>query len=297
MTRPTYRVLAEVPTQVRPLVSEVAAALGEAPTLLEPGAGESYWLGRTSRHHVYLALDDADRRRLEHEQLRLQWAAEHAVPAPSLAGTDPDHRWLATALVPDDPQGGAAYVDAAIQAAEAIAAAPPPPGLGPAGDEATVGSPDHPARGLAGRVARVVRMVRAGVPPVAFARARRAVDALPDEVVCHGDFHTDNVLFDAAGGRVHVTDLEQMRTGPDGLDLCTLWWGLDRAEDRQRLTDHLVAGADATRRRRIAALLRWAAMTRLANAALTDPPDEALVAEARQRVGDARRTARLMERA
>ena len=284
VTRPTYRPLEAVPARVRPVWEGAAVALGEEPRLFAPGPGETYWIGRTSRHHVYLAVDAADRRRLELEAARLRWAADHGVPVPTVAAADPEHRWLATDLVPDDPQGGTAYVDAAVAAAEVLARAPaPPPGADAASDVSTPATT---------RIRRALRMLRHGVDPLAFVRLRGAVAALPDDVVTHGDFHTDNVLFDAANGRVHVTDLELLATGPAGADLCTLWCGLDDPADRRHLATQLVRDRDPNARHRLGQLLRFAALSRLADEATADHPDRDRIRGARERLRDAERTAR-----
>jgi hypothetical protein len=290
VTRATYRFLDAVPAPIEAVRRAAESALGEPARLFEPAPDQNTWVGRGDTHVLYVAVEPAGRGRILLESRRLGWAREIGVPVPDAVAMDPEGTWLATALVADDPPRGAAYVGGALDAAERIAGAEPSPDV---------------FGGVATRRAarwsmplRVLRMAASPIDVKEFAAARRRAGALPEDGLAHGDFHPGNVLYDAAGRSVWVTDWEMLDHAPRGTDALTLWCGLDEADDRELVNEALAAGTSAEERRRLAALRHWLALRTLADVTLTgrrhrDRNHESMQAEAVARVAEARR---LLER-
>jgi Ser/Thr protein kinase RdoA (MazF antagonist) len=286
MTRPTYTQLDSVPDSLAGPWNAVAAITGSSLRLLSPFPGQSSWIAVTGDHVVYLGDTPPARARILLESARLLWAAGNRIPVPAVVASAPDGAWLVTARVADDRPEGPGYVAAALSAAGAFAQASRPPASILKGSR----SRRAPRRTLASRLSR---MRASGLSVAEFALSRRRALRLPADTLSHCDFHPDNVLYDAATGRVHVTDLECLAIAARGTDQLTLWCGLDSADDRQAVVESVLAGTDGRERKRLATLHLWLALRTLSDMAVMTGThfDPARIEEAAQRVAEARRNA------
>lgn len=236
-------------------------AAGEPLSPLPDRPGATALVAVGERTVAYVAWDEATRARLVHEQAALGLLAGRAVPVPRPVAVDEDAGWLLVERAAEHRAAGPAYVEAAVQAAAAIAAVPLPalaePPLRAAGRGGS-GARRAPRRGLA---LRTLRSLLGPVPVRAFLRHRAAAARLPRTTTAHGDFHPGNVLWDAHARRVTVIDLELLAPAPVGLDLCQLWCGLEEAADR----DLVLAALRALPGAQPDVLLPWIAVRSLAD--------------------------------
>jgi aminoglycoside phosphotransferase (APT) family kinase protein len=225
----------------------------------------------TAECAIYIGYDTRTRARIREEGERLAWAARQGVPVPAVAELSPD--WLITARVKNDgATGGRRYLDAALQAADAVSAAPERP-------PSVRGKPPAHGGGRWAGTVRLWRILRSPLDPREFRGARRAAAQLPRDTLSHGDFIPHNILFDGTAGTVNVIDWEFLNYLPAQSDLLLLWPRLPEAEDRQYVLEEALR---RTRDRRLADLV-----TKIA------PRDwqRDRIAEARRRLDEARANA------
>jgi aminoglycoside phosphotransferase (APT) family kinase protein len=174
--------------------------------------------------------------------------------------------WLATTrAVNDGVTSGHAYVEAAIGAARAIAAA----GEEPPSFRAPLAA--HGGGRLAGAV-RLLRIVRSPLSPAEFRATRAAAAALPRATLAHGDYVLHNILFDASNSSVTVIDWEFLTRAPAHQDLLMLWPRLVEAEDRALVVEEVER---TTKDRRAAGVLHhWLAVRLLADLVTKFAPGE-----------------------
>lgn len=194
---------------------------------------------------VELADSPAGRVRLRRELWGRAWAAAVGLATPAVHAADPDGAWLVGEWIEPGFPGGPAFLDRAVEAAERIRRAPPPP-LGP---PASVWR--SPATAAPGRTARAVA---ARMPLRLWWAARAAARALPRTPVAHGDFYHRNVLWQPDRDRVSLVDWEYLGPGPRHGDLLRLWTILPRRDDRDAVLDRLLVAAPAAEHREIATL-------------------------------------------
>lgn len=183
----------------------------------------------------------------EYEFAALSWAKSWGIPVPSCVHHADDV--LVVRRVADDAQVGSAFATCAIDAAAAIAAA----------DPASISefSALQPPRRRVHKIrdtARTLRRVRAS--PVGihqFRQLRNAVAEMAHDTVCHGDFHTTNLLYDRDNNALHVIDWESLTLAPRGTDLARLWPTMQDPEVRERVLGSLQDTASDT----WPILLRW----------------------------------------
>lgn len=265
------------------ILVRVAKELGETPNLVLTRSGQP-WVGLTTECAIYIGYDPRTRGRIREEGERLAWAARQGIPVPEVADISPD--WLITARVRNDgATGGRPYVEAALEAARAITAAPeaPPSVRGRA--------PAHGGGRWAGTV-RLWRILRSPLDPREFRAARQTAARLPKDTLAHGDFIPHNILFDSAAGTINVIDWEFLNYLPAHSDLLLLWPRLPEAEDRQLVLDEALR---STRdRRALGVLHHWLAIRRLADLVTKVRPKDwhrDRIAEACRRLSEARANA------
>ena len=244
-------------------LAEVAAVVGERPQLVHTRPGQP-WVGLTAACAVHIAHDDRTRARIREEAERLGWAARNGIPVPSVVDVRPS--WLVTTrAVNDGVTSGRAYVEGAIAAARAIAAAAePPPNL-----RAPVAA--HGGGRKAGLV-RLSRIVRSPLPPGEFRAVRAVAAGLRRDTLAHGDYVLHNILFDAARGTVTVIDWEFLTRAPAHQDLLMLWPRLEEPADRALVLEEVER---TTGDRRAAGVLHhWLAVRFLADLVTKAPPRE-----------------------
>jgi aminoglycoside phosphotransferase len=239
---------------IEEVIAEVASVVGERPQLVTTRPGQP-WVGLTTDCAIHIAHDDRTRNRIREEAERLAWAARNGIPVPAVV--DQRSEWLVTSrAVNDRVTSGRPYVEAAIGAARAIAAAPePPPSL-----RAPVAA--HGGRRWAGAV-RLSRIVRSPLSPGEFQAARAAQAGLARNTLAHGDYVLHNILFDASKASVTVIDWEFLTRGPAHQDLLMLWPRLERADDRALVLEEVER---TTKDKRAAGILHhWLAVRLLAD--------------------------------
>jgi aminoglycoside phosphotransferase len=244
-------------------LAEVAAVVGERPQLVQTRPGQP-WVGLTAACAVHIAHDDRTRARIREEAERLGWAARNGIPVPSVVDVRPS--WLVTTrAVNDGVTSGRPYVEGAIAAARAIAAAAePPPSL-----RAPVAA--HGGGRRAGLV-RLSRIVRSPLPPGEFRAVRAVAGGLRRDTLAHGDYVLHNILFDGARGTVTVIDWEFLTRAPAHQDLLMLWPRLEEAADRALVLEEVER---TTRDRRAAGVLHhWLAVRFLADLVTKAPARE-----------------------
>ncbi len=110
---------------IEEVIAEVTSVVGERPQLVTTRPGQP-WVGLTTDCAIHIAHDDRTRNRIREEAERLAWAARNGIPVPAVV--DQREEWLVTSrAVNDGVTSGRPYVEAAIGAARAIAAASEPP--------------------------------------------------------------------------------------------------------------------------------------------------------------------------
>jgi aminoglycoside phosphotransferase len=244
-------------------LAEVAAVVGEQPRLVHTRPGQP-WVGLTTDCAIHIAHDDRTRNRIRDEAARLAWAARNGIPVPAVIDSRPD--WLVTSrAVNDGVTSGRHYVEAAIDAARAIAgAAEPPPTL-----RAPVAA--HGGGRRAGLV-RLSRIVRSPLSPGEFRAARAVAAGLRRDTLAHGDYVLHNILFDASKGSVTIIDWEYLTRAPAHQDLLMLWPRLEEANDRALVLEEV----ERTTKDKAAAgvLHHWLAVRLLADLVTKVPPGE-----------------------
>ena len=274
-----------VPSSLAPVLRSFIERYGE-PERWERTELHWPWVVVAREHAAYLAYDDPSLRRLERERTRLLWARDAGIPVPEVI--EASDTMLVTARSPADRPAGATYMQLAIEAAGAIAAAGPPE-LSKAS-----GRRSAPGRTL---LVRGLRSITGRLDPRRFIEARRAASQLPHNTLSHGDFHPNNVLFDAQAARVAVIDWCYLGFQPRHTDLIYFWTRLPVAEDRAFLAERLMETSDDPLH--LAILLRWISIRSFADV-LTDVPwrkrDRAKVALGRTVMLEAEESARRLER-
>jgi hypothetical protein len=256
--------------------------VGERPQLVTTRPGQP-WVGLTTECAIHIAHDDRTRSRIREEAERLAWAARNGIPVPAVV--DQREAWLVTSrAVNDGVTSGRPYVEAAIGAARAIAAASePPPNL-----RAPVAA--HGGGRWAGAV-RLSRIVRSPLSPGEFRDARAAAAGLARDTLAHGDYVLHNILFDASKASVTVIDWEFLTRGPAHQDLLMLWPRLEEADDRALVLEEVER---TTRDKRAAGVLHhWLAVRLLADLVTKFAPsdwDRARISATVERVKEARAT-------
>ena len=244
-------------------LAEVVAVVGERPQLVHTRAGQP-WVGLTTDCAIHIARDERTRARIQEEADRLAWAARNGIPVPAVVEVRPG--WLVTTrAVNDGVTSGRAYVEAAIDAARAIAgAAEPPPSL-----RAPVAA--HGGGRWAGLV-RLSRIVRSPLPPGEFRAVRAVAAGLRRDTLAHGDYVLHNILFDRAKNSVTIIDWEFLTRAPAHQDLLMLWPRLEEADDRALVLEEVER---TTKDRRAAGVLHhWLAVRFLADLVTKVPPAE-----------------------
>jgi aminoglycoside phosphotransferase len=267
---------------IEEVIAEVTSVVGERPQLVTTRPGQP-WVGLTADCAIHIAHDDRTRSRIRDEADRLAWAARNGIPVPAVV--DQREQWLVTSrAVNDEVTSGRPYVEAAIAAARAIAAAPePPPNL-----RAAVAA--HGGGRKAGLV-RASRIVRSPLSPKEFQAARAAAAGLPRDTLAHGDYVLHNILFDASKASVTIIDWEFLTRAPAHRDLLMLWARLEEADDRALVLEEVER---TTRDRRAAGILHhWLAVRLLADLVTKFAPsdwDRARIDATVERVTEARAT-------
>jgi aminoglycoside phosphotransferase len=244
-------------------IAEVTAVVGERPQLVHTRPGQP-WVGLTPDFAVHIAHDDRTRGRIRDEAQRLVWAGRNGIPVPAVVESRPD--WLVTTRAANDAvTTGRAYVEAAIAAARAIAAAPEPPPSLRARVEA------HGGGRKAGLV-RLTRIVRSPLPPGEFRAVRAEAAGLRRDTLAHGDYVLHNILFDASRSAVTVIDWEFLTRAPAHQDLLMLWPRLTEADDRALVIEEVER---TTQDKKAAGVLHhWLAVRLLADLVTKVPPAE-----------------------
>lgn len=228
-----------------------------------------------------VVVDRADsasaRHRIRCEVLGRAWAASHAIPTAETVAVAADASWMVSRRVVDQPGESLEFVRQALATAARIEPLTAPVFEGQARDWR---APRRTAP------VRLGRMVAAGIEPRAFVKARRAVEALPQDATVHHDYHRGNVLWTpATAGGVTVIDWELLGGGPRFHDAVRLIVEIVDPAIAYEAWDGVVAKAAPGDRSGLAAQLRWLALRTLASA-VTAPADDR----------DAEELARLRER-
>jgi Phosphotransferase enzyme family len=150
------------------------------------------------------------------------------------------------------------------------------------------------ARPARGRLRRIARQVRSGLPLREFARVRRIAAELPRPTVAHGDYHPGNLLFDERAGRLAVIDWTHAGPAPRHTDLVRLWGQLPSDDDSAALIEAVLRTTPRAGRPDLGALWHWLALRQLAEH-LDDPTgsdDPDYPAQLARRLAAARELAR-----
>ena len=267
---------------IEEVIAEVTLVVGERPQLVTTRPGQP-WVGLTTDCAIHIAHDDRTRNRIREEAERLGWAARNGIPVPAVI--DQREQWLVTSrAVNDQVTTGRPYVEGAIAAARAIAAASePPPSL-----RAPLAA--HGGGKKAGLV-RLSRIVRSPLSPGEFRDARAAAAGLTRDTLAHGDYVLHNILFDTSKASVTVIDWEFLTRAPAHQDLLMLWPRLEDADDRALVLEEVER---TTQDRRAAGVLHhWLAVRLLADLVTKFAPtdwDRPRISATVERVREARAT-------
>lgn len=197
--------------------------------------------------------DDNSRRRNVLEVRGRAWAAARGIHTPVTVEAEPDGSLLVSEYVSSLPSAGPTYVEAALELAEAVSAAPEPAfGIAASGWRASRMS----------LPIRVARLAAAGIDPVVFVRARRRVARIPSQVTVHGDFHPGNVL-NLGDGSVCLLDFEHAGRGPRHADVLRLVTTLEELSDAEYGLELLLRAAAREDRGIIADQLEWLSLRHL----------------------------------
>lgn len=267
---------------IEEVIAEVTLVVGERPQLVTTRPGQP-WVGLTTECAIHIAHDERTRNRIREEAERLGWAARNGIPVPGVI--DQREEWLVTSrAVNDQVTSGRPYVEAAIAAARAIAAASePPPSL-----RAPVAA--HGGGKKAGLI-RLSRIVRSPLSPGEFRDARAAAAGLARDTLAHGDYVLHNILFDTSKASVTVIDWEFLTRAPAHQDLLMLWPRLEEADDRALVLEEVARTAQD--RRAAGVLHHWLAVRLLADLVTKVAPaewDRARISATVDRVNEARAT-------
>jgi hypothetical protein len=201
-----------------------------------------------------VAVDDEGRRQNLLEVACRTWAGAHGVGCPAVLATAPDGGWLHAERVRAGRPEGTAYVHAALDAADRVAAAPLP-------DLPAAASSWRPAR--AQRLASAARGALGGLDVPRFLRARTAAAGLADRSTGHGDYYRRNVLH-VPGAGVSVVDWEFVGEAPRWSDHVRFWSTLRRAEDRREAWGRTSEAAGPEGRAHLRTLAGWLGLRLLA---------------------------------
>jgi hypothetical protein len=227
-----------------------------------------------------VAVDAEGRRQNLIEQACRTWAADHGIRCPRVLRYASAGDWMLAERVLTVRPEGSAYVHAALDTADRVAAAELPELPAPA------------SQWRASRRSRVVRVARSVVGRLdvaGFVGARRAATALRDVCTSHGDFYRRNVLASDAGS-VSVIDWEFVGPAPRWTDHLRLWSTLRREDDRAEAWHRITADRAAGEIAHLRVLTRWLSLRLLAEN-LAAPPTQrntADLAHARRVVVEAR---------
>jgi Phosphotransferase enzyme family len=233
---------------------------------------------------VEVALTARGRDDLALERRGRAWAAGNGVRTPRVLDAGAD--WMVGELWPAGRSAGAEFVTEAVAAATRIQAAPASSWMLTDGDRWRA-----PARG---RLRRIARQVRSGLPLREFARVRRIAAELPRPTVAHGDYHPGNLLFDERAGRLAVIDWTHAGPAPRHTDLVRLWGQLPSDDDSAALIEAVLRTTPRAGRPDLGALWHWLALRQLAEH-LDDPTgsdDPGYPAQLARRLAAARELAR-----
>lgn len=190
---------------------------------------------------VDVATSAAGRNLLALEVRGRRWAQGLGVGTAQLLGQGPD--WLVSTVVETSPGQGSAYLAAAAEAADRIAAAASPAAVLTAstwrGNRLTL-------------PLRLLRQLAGGLPLPLWHRARAAAARLALHGPAHGDFYPRNALW--TGDRLAVVDWEFLGPAPYGTDLLRLWSTLHRPQDRAEILELLLSRTPASARAELGTL-------------------------------------------
>ena len=200
---------------------------------------------------------------------------------PRIIDFSTDGSWMLSERAYFAEPSGHEYVDMAFESAERIASAvhPAPPDA-----ITTWRNPDRK-----GTLKRAFKLAFAGISPLLFIRARSAAAQLPDEVPCHFDFHTGNVLHTEPRpgdmiAAATIIDFEYLRMGPRHADKLRLITTLKSHADAAYGLDLLLQQTPKDQWSTIVIQLRWLALRPLAELIAADRKiDPALIKNARER--------------
>ena len=229
------------------------------------GRGGTAWFGIGDEYVGYVAAGAAGVGRLALEAARLDWAGKAGIGVPPRAFEEPG--LLVSHRVAADPLVGASAADAAASAAELIRKATPPP----QGEARDMQSFDHRSRSYRTLPRRWLRGVIHHVSWFEFVRARGEAAELPATELSHGDFQTDNLLWDARTKQLHVVDWDYAAPAAEGTDLLTLWVHVTDDAARDRVLE--AALAQARDRRAVGVLAHWLALRFVGDVVSTDPTE------------------------
>lgn len=241
-------------------------------------AGDA-WFGLAPDRAVYLAATPAGVAGLRLESTRRTWAAALGIAMPLCLHEEPG--LVVTERVPADPLTDPLSVAAAVDVVGRLARAGdwPEGGLG--------GSRPRRLRQPWTVPVRLLRGARRGVPWPEFRALRAEAARLPADVLAHGDFQDDNLLWDRGSGQLRVVDWEYLGLHPAGTDLLNLWVQMPEEEVRPAVLEAVLQSA--TDRRAVGVLAHWLALRHLAEVATGHPGDDGAAAW-RGRLANARRS-------
>lgn len=192
-----------------------------------------------------------------------RWATGIGLPTPKVLDHAPDYSWMiATWQETRDPVGSD-YVRGALRIADTIMAADLP-ALSVAASEWSGDS--------ANKWQRIYWLTSAGLPLLAWLRARRMAGRLTDFRTAHGDYYRRNVLatsteapkgFPPTGG-VSIVDWEFLGAAPAFTDHLRLWSTLREPSDRALALDLIFADASRESWKHLCILAEWLGLRLLA---------------------------------
>lgn len=191
-------------------------------------------------------------RRIRLEGSRRRWALQAGVAVPRIVAEGEGGAWMVSCWVEGSSLHGRDRVEAALESAKRIAAAPDPPG-----------SLDSSSWRASRRSLplRVVRLTVGGMPIRLWRAARSQALGLPREQTAHNDFHARNVI--PSNGTVYVVDWEHAGRAPRYADALRLWSTLTERKDRELVMESVLSDAPRSRHRDIGALLLWLSLRQL----------------------------------
>ena len=207
-----------------------------------------------------VASDAAGRRLVALELQGRAWAAGIGLKGPEVLASASDGAWMLARWVDAGEPSGAAYVKAALSAADTIMAAQTP--------EFDVASTQWKAD-PSDRWQRVARLAAGRFPLSQWRAAKARAGALTQIQNAHGDFYFRNVMW--TGDSVAIIDWEFVSQAPAYTDHLRLWSTLHDPADRDLALRIILAGADESKWRHVCLLGRWLSLRLLAEN-LSAPP-------------------------